>query len=378
MGLPTLGTEAGHLKAGFLGFQGSGKTHTAFELAFGVRGHFKLDGPIAMIDTERGSDYWAKRVKARTGKPLAGKKTRALSDAVDFIKECIREKVSVLIIDSATHLWKELTDSYLDQKNKVRLDQGRTGIISDLTFRDWKPIKAKWNTFADLYLNSPLHMIVCGRAGWDWDFEDVDDSGKKQLIKKGVKMKAEGEFGFESSLLIEMKLLQTNPESDQEKHIKHRAIVLKDRYDVMDGAFEDNPAFPFFLPYVKQLDPSAYAPVDTTTQTDFKFDQDGNAEWRREKLQREKAAEEIQGLLTVAFPGQSAVDKKAKAEIIHSAFGTYSWTSIENTKSEELLGGLARLPDIIQKYRDNQEPKEKPKKPAKTPKPAKPTKQEAP
>ena len=40
----TLGKGQGHLKAGFLGFQGSGKTMTATLLAIGTRRHFKLAG----------------------------------------------------------------------------------------------------------------------------------------------------------------------------------------------------------------------------------------------------------------------------------------------------------------------------------------------
>jgi hypothetical protein len=56
-------TSAGHLKAGFLGFAKSGKTHTAVELALGTRDFLKLTGPIAMFDTERGSEYWAPRVR---------------------------------------------------------------------------------------------------------------------------------------------------------------------------------------------------------------------------------------------------------------------------------------------------------------------------
>jgi hypothetical protein len=47
---------------------------------------------------------------------------------------------------------------------------------------------------------------LCGRAGYEYDHEENEDGGK-DLIKIGTKMKAEGEFGFEPSLVIEMERL---------------------------------------------------------------------------------------------------------------------------------------------------------------------------
>jgi hypothetical protein len=44
-------------------------------------------------------------------------------------------------------------------------------------------------------------VIICGRAGYEYDYFE-DDEGKKQLEKTGIKMKAETEMGFEPSLLV--------------------------------------------------------------------------------------------------------------------------------------------------------------------------------
>ena len=65
------------------------------------------------------------------------------------------------------------------------------------------PLKAMWREFTDRYVNSKLHVIMRGRAGYIWD--DVEDEeGVKELKKVGTKMKAEVETGYEPSLLIEM------------------------------------------------------------------------------------------------------------------------------------------------------------------------------
>jgi hypothetical protein len=37
-----------------------------------------------------------------------------------------------------------------------------------------------------------------------------------------------------------------------------------------------------------------------------------------------------------AYPGQAAADKKAKADLIHMAFGTRSWTAVESLDSKRL------------------------------------------
>ena len=56
-----------------------------------------------------------------------------------------------------------------------------------------------------MYLNSPLHIVLCGRAGFDWDFNETegdDGSIKKELVKTGVKMRVESQFGFEPAQLL--------------------------------------------------------------------------------------------------------------------------------------------------------------------------------
>jgi hypothetical protein len=344
MQFKALAGGAGFLKCGFLGFNKSGKTYTATSLAIATREHFKLKGPIAMLDTEASAQYQAPRVKRETGLDLVGVQTRALGDAVDFLAECQKVGAAVAIIDSVTHLWRELLKAYLDGVNRARATRNLPPRMK-LQFEDWGPIKDQWGVFADRYLNDPMHVIICGRAGYDYDYEENEETGKKELRKTGVKMKTEGEFGFEPSLLVEMERVQAP--GDTGALITHRALVIGDRFGVLDGKCADNPDGTFFKPYLDMLTPGTHAAVDLTRTTPIQVDEAGDAQWAREKKLRVIECEKAQSLLTSAFPGQSAPEKKAKVDLIDAAFGTRSWTAVENMASETIQAGVARLPALI-------------------------------
>ena len=89
MPLQKLANEQGYLKAGFLGFPKSGKTFTSVKLAIGTIKLFKLDGPVALFDTESGSNYVADMIKSETGKDLLGVRARSFNALMQFAKDCI-------------------------------------------------------------------------------------------------------------------------------------------------------------------------------------------------------------------------------------------------------------------------------------------------
>jgi hypothetical protein len=329
-----------YLKAGILGFAKAGKTHTAMEIAAGVREFFNLPGEIAMYDTEDGSGYWSKRVRQRTGKDLLVVKSRALPDLVGTVNECIARKVSVLVVDSVTHVWREVCDAYLAElqaaaKKKNWREPDR------LEFQDWARIKAKWAAWPDLYLTSPLHIIVCGRAGYEYEYE-TNDRGKKELVKTGIKMKVEGEFGFEPSLLIEM---ERSWSTDDPPRMVNTATVIGDRFDLMNGKSCEMPTFDFFRPFVELLAPAGHASVDTTVKTEFGLDAERADDWKREKDQREIAAEKIQATFVQAgLTGKDAESKKTLVDTMEKYWGTKSWKELsEKTPSASMREGLRRF-----------------------------------
>lgn len=367
MDLQTFDGGQGYLKAGFLGFPGSGKTFTSTLLACAVREHFGLKEPIAFFDTEAGAAYVNPMAKALTGKSIIGLRSRAFGDLVEMAQKCSAGAASALVVDSITHVWREVTDAYLQEVNTIRSSQGKSK-RTRLEFQDWAVIKAKWGEWPDLFLNSALHIIICGRAGYDWDFEEREDATgqvRKELVKTGIKMKVESEFGFEPSLLIDMRRdSKFNRETSEQEELVHRAVVLKDRTAILDGAecvfaaarnakggLDYAAMFDavkrFFLPHLNQLTAGASNTVDTTPKTQMGVDGAGDVEWQREKRARTVLQEEIEGLLTATWAGRGKEEVKAKADALMAAFNTRSWTKVCALSAAELRSGMERLNEHI-------------------------------
>lgn len=349
MTLLTEATGGSYLKAGFLGFAGAGKTFTSLILAIGTRKTFGLTGPIAIFDTERGSDDIADYVLKETGQKLLVAKKRSLTDLMAVARECESAGVSVLIVDSITHVWREVMESY----QKAKRQRGRS---DRLEFQDWGRIKGEWQQWPDWFLNSPMHVIVCGRAGYEYDTQENDD-GKKEMVKSGIKMKAEGEFGFEPGLVVEMQrdfATDRKGRLTEERNVINRAVVLKDRKRVLDGRACEDPAFEFFRPHVELLKGGTHVPVDTQGRTEFHLDPTGRDKWDREKAARKSTADEIAGFLQMIWPGQSADEKKARASAMHEFWNAAGWTKLaEETPSEQLKTGLEKF---IRKHKERLPP----------------------
>lgn len=348
--LNVLGQGQGFLKAGFLGFPKSGKTTTAAYLACGLRKMLDLKGPIAMADTEGGSEYIAPLIERLTGQKLLGVKTRAFSDLVGMARECEKEGVSVLIADSMTHFWRELCDAHLAGINDFRRKKGWE-LKKKLEFQDWGILKNKWNEWTDLYLNGKLHCIIAGRAGFEYDFQENDD-GKKELVKTGVKMKTESEFGFEPSLLVEMERVQDM--SGDKTVIYRQATVIGDRFGVIDGrlarfnelgSHEKNmeAVLRFFRPHLDLLTPGAHTPIDTSLKTDTGANEEGDDAVARRRKERQIVLEEIEGEMLRRWPGQTKEEKLSKSNALETYWGTRSWSAVEKRSVEELRSGLASL-----------------------------------
>lgn len=326
-----------YLKAGFLGFAGSGKTTTATETAIGLvkmlREKNLPEGsrPVFFLDTETGADY----VKGRfdeNGIELYTAKTRAFVDLIPAIREA-EKGGAALIIDSITHFWREFTEAYAKRKNRTRLE-----------FQDWNYLKTEWGKFTDAYINSSAHILLCGRAGYEYDFFE-DQDGKKQIEKTGIKMKAEAEMGYEPSLLVLMER-QMNME---DKKVHREGHVIKERFGVIDGKTFKNPSFKDFLPHIERLNLGGTQLGVDTSRTSESMIEPGTDSWPHEKRQREIWCEEIEGLLVKHFPSQSAEHKQQKLSMIEKVFHTRSWTKVQNTQSEVIKQGFEQMKAILGK-----------------------------
>jgi len=352
MAMETFGTGQGFLKAGFLGFPKSGKTFTAAKLAVALRKRIGSKKPVAFFDTEAGVEYVAPILRKETGAYPIGKRSRAMADLMTLAKQCEGGEADILIVDSITHVWREVCKAYLKQVNEAR-ERANRPARQRLEFQDWANIKDKWNLWTDFYLNSQLHIIICGRAGYEYDFEDHEDaSGQthKELVKTGIKMKVEGEFGYEPSLLVQMILVSVS-DANQPNGFRqvHRAQVLGDRFDAMDGATCDNPGGDFFAPHLDLLIPGATNVVDTEIKTDMEVDESGDGKFIRERKDRTILLEQIQAEIVQAFPGQSAAEKRSKVKILDECCGTKSWTAVESFGAEQLAMSLAAIQDWVRR-----------------------------
>lgn len=343
--LKPLDPGTGFLKASFFGEAGAGKTTTATKLALGTRAYFRLDGPIVFFDTENGSPFVAKWIKQETGLDPLGVKSRSFDDLKKIVPDAIEAKASVLIVDSVSHCWDELNATYLRRINEARA-QARKSKLDRLEFQHLNTVKTMWGEWTSLFLNSPLHIITLGRLQNKWEMEE-NDSGKKELVKVGTRFRAEREFGHEASILVAMTSEQEMDE-DRTVRVLHRAFVEKDRNPdpktTLVGKSCDDPGFEFFRPHLETLTAGMHSPIDMSRTTPIVVDEQGNAEWQREKRDREIAIEELQAQLDKAGLGGTSNEAKAsRARLLEECFGTAAKTKLENTRADALRGGLAKL-----------------------------------
>jgi len=327
--------QTAYLKAGILGFQGSGKTFTASLIAEGLAKSTGKEKPkVAMFDTEKGSDFLVKRL-GDAGVQFDVAKSRSFVDLLDFMKEVEKEGYDVAIIDSISHVWNELRTSY---EKRLKRSNG-------LLFQDWGKVKGEWQQFTDAFINSKVHVVVLGRAGYEYDFEQ-DESGKKELIKTGTKMKAEGEFGYESDILLEMERIKV----DGKKGWVNRCTVLKDRTNTMNGKEIDLPKYDDFKSVIKSLNIGGeHLGVDTTRNSEEMFDSPDRSYNERIK-QRDIALDELQEALVLNdLSGTAAATIKKRMEALKQVFGTSSKTAIENMNADEIRTGIEKLKLLTEK-----------------------------
>ena len=354
-----------YLKCGILGFAGSGKTTTATNIAAGltlytIKKGITDNNKIFFLDTETGSDFVEHKFKEHNLELLKAK-TRAFKDLLSAIKEA-EKSANVLIIDSITHFWIELMDAYKKEKRR-----------RFISFQDWGNLKNEWRKFTDLYINSNLHIIVCGRAGFEYDHIE-DDDGKVELSKSGIKMKAENETGYEASLLIYMNRRQEMKGDDVVRQWRE-AQIWKDRTDTIDGSIITNPRFKDFLPHIERLNLGGeQVGVDTKRNSEEMFESEKTS-YTKYNHSKKILIEEMENKLAISFSSSKA-DKENKFAILNQVFGMTSWTAITDLSYETLQKKQSMLYDLLDNPKEIEAKKEEVKKVEKIEKVAATTKKE--
>jgi hypothetical protein len=329
-----------YAKIGIYGTAGAGKTRTAAEIAIGLHKAIGSKKPIVGFDTEPAFSFVLPLFQKAGIELLVSDESRALSDLMAFMDEA--EQVSdIVIIDSITHIWRDAQESFLAKLNAGRERYGKKPLPA-LEFQHWRPIKAAWAEFTDRFLSSKMHVIVCGRAGNVYEYQEKDDgSGKKELITSGTRMATEKELGYEPSLLVEMIA------DRQDGRIVNVAHVQKDRSDHLNGMELRMPDYKSFEPHFKALNIGGqhFGSMDKRdSQGLYNVDDSG---WDKEKQTRTILCEEIAELLKKHFPSQSVEDKQKRADLLEMHFDTRSWTAVENMHSDVLRSGYDALRDRL-------------------------------
>lgn len=322
-----------YFKAAFEGFAGSGKTYTSALIAIGLHRKIKSQKPVVMFDTEKAAKF-LKRVFGEAGIELLVKESRTLADLKESMRIMREEELSdIFLIDSISHVWEDTVEAYKRKMNRTHLQ-----------FQDWGILKPMWKAeFSDPLVRDPYHILMCGRAGYEYENEINQDTGKREIYKSGIKMKVEGETAYEPDILVLMERFEEI--LGKNKKVYRQATIVKDRSTLIDGKTFINPGFSNFEPAIDDMlaNPERRESNETDSSGLFKTEEDKREYIRNKEIVLEKITNE----LFKAWPSSGAADKKSRIEISEVVFNTNSWEEIKRKGLKELEAGLEKLKTAI-------------------------------
>src|ERR1700722_6351322 len=159
------------LRFAVCGPSGSGKTYTLLQLGT------ELGGPVALIDTERGSaskyaDLFEFDVlELDSYDPLR---------LIEIIDEAAKKGYRVLCIDSLSHFWIG-KDGELD-----KVDRAARRMQTPNSFAAWKEVTPLHNALIDKIISAPLHILASMRSKTEWIIDRDERTGKTTPRKVGL------------------------------------------------------------------------------------------------------------------------------------------------------------------------------------------------
>ncbi len=163
--------KSSRLRMALIGVAGSGKTYTALNIAK------HLGGPVAVVDTERGS---ASKYSDQFEFDVLELETFSPQTYVEAIQAAEEAGYNVLIIDSMSHAWTG-KEGALDQVTRAtkRSQSGNT-------FAAWRDVTPLHNMLIDTILSSRVHVIATMRAKTEYVQEKNEKTGKTTVRKIGL------------------------------------------------------------------------------------------------------------------------------------------------------------------------------------------------
>jgi hypothetical protein len=332
------------LKLALEGFAGDGKTYTAVEIARGVHKLIGSKKPIALFDTERALKALKWKFDSDGIEAVIQDEERSLSSLNQAIKWCEGGNADILIIDSITHVWEEFLRAYMNRPDKQGNPQKRTR----LEFQDWGVLKPQWKElFSTPFVMAKCHIIFTGRAGYEYTDEKNEDTGKREIFKSGIKMKAETETAFEPDILVLMQ--KVTDLISEKKSIYREAMVVKDRTTQIDGKTIKNPIFEDFYPAIKVLLDGTlrevHGAVIPDTFEEFEEKYSGMAR------EREAMVAEIEGCFELMGLGTGAADKQVKAWTMSQVYKVNSIEMVARKSNSTMRQGLQVIKQFADKYK---------------------------
>ena len=267
--------EQAALKAGIYGPPGSGKTLTSLMLLEGLA---KATGKrFAYVDTEHGTDFYCKTVPSRAVHPEAfdfdAIYTRSLTEVLAAVKELDPNEYGAIGLDSITHLWEAARGAY----------SGKVTSVGSIPMHAWGKIKKPYKELISILLSSPMHVIICGRQGVEYETNEETE----ELRAIGLKMKAEGETPYEPHILIRMEIIKPKKTNEIAQIV---AYVEKDRTGVLAGRSFVNPNFDTLAKPLLHLLGTTQAQMPTD---DFIASVDAEALFEEERLRAVASGEHL-------------------------------------------------------------------------------------
>lgn len=333
------------LKLALEGFAGDGKTFTASQIGIGVHKLIKSSKPIALFDTEKAFKALKWKFDEEGIATVVNDEERSLTALNQAIKWCEEGNADILIIDSITHVWEEFLRAYLNRPDK----NGREIKRNRLEFQDWGVLKPTWKElFSTPFVMAKCHIIFTGRAGYEYTDERNEETGKREIFKSGIKMKAETETAFEPDILVLMQKVQDL--ISEEKSVWRQAMVVKDRTTQIDGKTFKNPTFEDFYPAIKVLLDGTLREVhgnqipDTFAEFENKYSEVAK--------DREILVAEIEGTFSLMGLGTGAKDKQVKSWALNQVYGVNSIEALGKKNNTAIREGLLTIKGFGNKYKD--------------------------